>query len=200
MSPPRRGRRWAAAAQILLVVLVVCGVVPTVGTTKSYACSCVAAPVSELVQSAQVVVQGTVSEVSPPRILPSTRVVRYTIEVHRAWRGVEPGTGTLVVTDARGMCGLADKFAVDQDVLIAAYVVDGELRADLCGGSGPADEERVAQVVAGLGAGRVVDRRAPNSGPGIGIVMPVVLGAATIVVVAGIAIGVKVHRRRTISR
>ena len=178
---------------VVLVMAVTAGVVPSVPVTSAQACGCVTSDVGEQLEFAEVVVRGVITDVDRPKMLfRSTTPVNYTVELSQVWQG-EPSNPLVATTAASGAsCGLPDLHE-GQDVVVAGRERGHQIEIRLCGGSGIADRERVAAVVAVFGDGSPGGPVVPVSDDRTGAV----IAGVVLVIIAGTGVGVLARQRRS---
>lgn len=173
---------------VVLVVAAAVGIVPSVPVLSAQACGCVTSDVGEQLELAEVVARGVITDVDRPAMsFGSTAQMNYTVELSQVWLG-EPSNPLSATTAVSGAsCGLPDLLE-GQDVVIAGREGDHQVEIDLCGGSGIADRDRMAAVVAAFGdgspAGPVVPMSDDRSGAmvtGTAVVLVVSMGAGLLI-------------------
>jgi hypothetical protein len=139
--------------RVLLVVVAVVAALLVVPGGTAMACSCVGLTPAESVAGADVVLQGTVSDVDlPSRLSSSADPAVYTVRVARVFKG-EAAVTTFVQSAASGAsCGL-EGVEPGREYVLFAQQKGGELWSGLCGGSGPATADLVADVQGVVGGG-----------------------------------------------
>lgn len=145
--------RLFAATALALVALVL---VPA----PSYACSCAQSTLQEHVDRAEVVVRGTVDSREGPenaRVRSSMDEVTYAVTVAEVYRGDPPVPLEVHSVESGASCGLENIRLGDEYVVFADEGTgpgnEGELWANLCGGTASATPELVAAVEAATGPG-----------------------------------------------
>lgn len=131
------------------------------GAGPSFACSCVSRDAAAFVDSAEVVVSGTVIEVVPPpskAVMSSMDPATYHLTVDTVYKG-DVGTDLLVLSPNSGAsCGLENIEPGRRYVVFASHQsMQGRdadnLWADLCGGTAPASPAFVSAVETAAGGG-----------------------------------------------
>jgi hypothetical protein len=166
-----------ALVATLAAALVASAGLLVVTAAPASACSCVSADTAQFVRWSDVVVRGTLVEIEEPGqsgTWSSTDPTTFTFEVAEVFRG-RVGTTLEVESPVSGAsCGL-EGMATGQEYLLFAGYQDlfGEatetLHASLCGGTGGAGTQRVAEVEAVTGPGRLPEDdagSAPGAAPG----------------------------------
>lgn len=167
----------------LLAVLVVAAGVALV-PAPAFACSCVAGGPAAYVSWADVVFSGEVTDIDGPSLLPfgGDRRRTYTFDVDATYSG-DTGRRTLVQSEASGAaCGL-EGIEVGRRYVVFAHEEgsDGDLAANLCGGTAPATPRLLERVAEVAGPPR------PPSGPGATGSAGTPLDAGWLLLVGGIA-------------
>jgi hypothetical protein len=143
----------------LLAALLIAGSCVLVTALPAQACSCASATTQSHTKSAKAVFTGTVTSVTGAGKVDGQRGATYTqqVEVDRVYKGGISTATVEVVTDAggsgTGQCGLGG--LVPGRSYMFFVQSDGETwTAAGCGGTAPASEHLVTQVVRLLGDGR----------------------------------------------
>lgn len=166
----------------LLAVLVVAAALVLV-PGPAFACSCAAGGLAAYVERADVVFSGEVTEIDGPTLLPLGDTRTYTFDVDATYAG-EPGEDTQVRSEASGAaCGL-EGIEVGRRYVVFAHHdgSDGELAANLCGGTAPATPRLLERLAAVAGPPR------PPSGPGATGSAGMPLDTEWLLLVGGIAV------------
>jgi hypothetical protein len=129
-------------------------VVVTAG--PSFACSCVMNGTAQHVEGAEVVVTGTVTEITPPpqrRVMSSMDPATYTVEVEDVHKGDAGETIAVLSPNSGASCGLEGIEEGRRYIVFASHrSMEGgdedHLWANLCGGTAPATPDLVAEVEA----------------------------------------------------
>ncbi len=145
-------RLLARTTRLLLVMMLACGMVVTVGSGPALACSCAMAQTPDYVDSSDTIVLGTLVDIDEPRgfVMSSSDPATYTVEVEAVFKG-EAGRRVVFESAVSGAsCGL-EGMAVDRRYLF--FLQDGgdTRSASLCGGTAPASAALQAEVEAVTG-------------------------------------------------
>lgn len=177
--------------RVLLAALTGAVALVVLPAAPSSACSCVQGTPQEYVDSADVVVLGTVTDRQGPPLRPvmsSGDPATYTVQVEQVFKGDVPPTAYVLSADSGASCGLEGVEEGGRYVVFADRS-GGELWASLCGGTAPADPRLLDEVVAASGPPQAPDPRAePTIRPtaGAGLALPVaVAGGLALVLLAG---------------
>ena len=147
----------------------------------AHACSCAPGEVSDQVGSADGVFTGSLVETpaepgdgrageAPDAGEPAAVRVRFTVDVDRVFKGDVPGQVEVITARSSASCGI-DPLPGEDDTWLWFVTTNekGDYAAYLCGGSGPAADKRVAQVVdvtgEGVEASEAADDRADGGSP-----------------------------------
>ncbi len=141
--------------QRLLALLVVCLALTVVGETPAEAaCTCKRPPVPQQVENADAVFSGTVTMASGPTTSGKHQVMSYDVKVDRVYKGdITSQTVTVKSSADPTRCGLNGMTADTRYLFFARDSDSGNLRADRCGGTGPAKSSKTQKVIAILGNG-----------------------------------------------
>lgn len=151
--------------RILLAALVAALTTVVVTAGPSFACSCASAGPADFVERAEVVVTGTVTQVTPPPqkgVISSADPTTYVFDVDQVYKG-ESGTTLEVLSPQYGAsCGLENVEVGERYVVFASHQSlegkdDDHLWANLCGGTDRATPEYVAAVEDVTGPGQPMD-------------------------------------------
>lgn len=124
-------------------------------SAPAFACKCAAQDLAQQVEDADVVFTGVVNG--------STEVgqdFEYAITANRAYKGTVDYTTSVITPQDTAACGLGE-LEVDTEYL---FLVTGDAppyAATSCGGSGPANTDRLDKIEKALGAGTAVDAPPP---------------------------------------
>lgn len=121
--------------------------------TPAHACSCVPGQISDQVRSADGVFTGSLVE-APDAGEPAAVRVRFIVDVDRVFKGDVPGQVEVITARSSASCGIDPLPGEDETWLWFVTTNEtGDYAAYLCGGSGPAADKRMAQVVEVTGPG-----------------------------------------------
>ncbi|MGH3588244.1 MAG: hypothetical protein ACRDQ0_18210 [Pseudonocardia sp.] len=143
----------------LLVLLLAAVSAMLVAPTAAYACSCVSDQLSELVDADDVVVRGTIESrdvkgFSFP-VMSSGDEVVYRMTVEHVYQGT---VGQVIeVQSVRDSVSCGIEVDVGGAYVVMAAPHGGKLHANLCGGTGQASPEYLAEVERTLGPGAPPD-------------------------------------------
>lgn len=146
--------RLLAALALAVGSLVVAGATGT----PAYACSCVPFDVAQSVERAEAVFTGTVRERSQAGEL---EPVVYTVAVDQVYKGRVAAETTVATAAHEAACGLPRLPEGEQLLFFGSGTtlldrgqgaVSSDLAVNLCGGTGPADDHRLAGVAQVAGA------------------------------------------------
>lgn len=133
------------------------------GTTPcASACSCAISSTEEKVGFADLVGEGTVIAVDAPSdVVSSTDGTVFTIELDRIWKGEATSIVEVQSPTSSASCGL-DGLSEGMEIVLFAGHTDimgtptpDQWQANLCGGTGPVDEQVSAELDQLLGAARM---------------------------------------------
>lgn len=136
-----------------------------VTASPSFACSCIMNGIEQHVEGAEVVVTGTVTEITPPpqrRVMSSMDPATYTVEVEDVHKGDVGETIAVLSPNSGASCGLEGIEEGGRYVVFASHQSMGsrdpdQWWANLCGGTAPATPDLVADVEAATGTPRPPD-------------------------------------------
>jgi len=140
--------------RLLLVTLCAAAGLVVFTQVPAVACSCVAASTAEHVEWADAVFIGTLTDIEETNpgnddVISSGDAVFYTFDIDETFKG-DAGDGVVESVRDGATCGL-EGMRIDQSyVVFAAEGKDGELGANLCGGTSAATPRLIEQVEAAL--------------------------------------------------
>lgn len=151
------------------------------GASAAAACSCVERSTAEHAAEADLVARVVVEAVNIP--VPGTtdgQLAAYTVRPTYVWKGDVVSQFKVTSEPSGASCGL-EGIVEGQDLVVFADEANGGWSADLCGGTAPASERLVAELLADVGPGVAVDADA-GSRPGKWV-WPTVASAASVLLI-----------------
>lgn len=159
-------------ARLLAALALAAGSLVVAGATgtPAYACRCVPADTAQSVARAEAVFTGTVGDRAQAGEL---ETVVYTVTVERVYKGEVAAEVTVATAGHEAACGLPRLPEGAPLVFFASAGtavdrgqgrVESDYATNLCSGTGPADDRRVAQVEQVAGAPREPTAAAPGEG------------------------------------
>lgn len=141
--------------RVLIAALVAMSGLVLATSAPAFACKCQAADADQQTTRADVVFIGTVDGVTEV-----DKLFEYAVTATRAYKGTVDRETTVSSNQATAACGLGE-LKVGTDYV---FLVTGDTppyAASSCGGSGPANSARIADVEGALGAGTAIEAPAP---------------------------------------
>ncbi len=152
-------------------------------TAVSAACSCAPRTTAEHVAEADVVARVVVERVSIPDLEANDRqLATYTFRPTYVWKGDVVSLFKVDSEPTGGACGLEGIQEGSELVVFATQSADG-LAANLCGGTAPASERLVGDLLDVIGTGVAIDAE-PGEEPGTWV-WPAITGLAAVLIVGG---------------
>lgn len=141
--------------RVLIAALLAMSGLVLATAAPAFACKCQVVDIDQQTQRADVVFVGTVDGVTEVG-----KKFEYAITATRAYKGTVERSTVVTSNQATSACGLGElKVGTDYVFLVAGDAPP--FTASSCGGSGPANTSRVAQVEEALGAGTAIEAPAP---------------------------------------
>lgn len=156
------------------------------GTTVAAACSCAGGTTAEHAAEADLVARVVVESVTIPEVgANEEQLAAYSMRPTYVWKGDVVSQFKVSSESGGESCGL-EGITEGQDLVVFAQQVDEGWSATLCGGTAPASEALVAELLDAVGHGVAVDA-SPGDQPGEWV-WPTVTGVAAVVLVGGVAL------------
>lgn len=121
----------------------------------AFACKCQAPDIARQTDRADVVFTGSVDGITE-----AGEQFEYAVTANRAYKGTVDRTTTVVFNQASTACGLGELKVGTEYV----FLVTGDAppyAASSCGGSGPANSDRIEKIETALGTGTAIDPPPP---------------------------------------
>ncbi len=161
-------------------------VVLVLGTTAAAACSCAALSTAEHAAEADVVARVVVERVRIPEMgANEDQRASYTMRPVHVWKGDVVSQFQVSSEVSGASCGL-EGVTEGADLVVFATESNDGFSANLCGGTAPASQSLVVELLDEVGSGVAIDPELGDK-PGEWL-WPAITGAAALVVVGGLVL------------
>jgi hypothetical protein len=163
-------KQWVSSSLTIVLLFAVLLAGLNLGAQSAYACSCVGGDAKEKLERSSVVFAGKVTEIGSRTISGEVgRLLPYTFEVDRAWKGVTTKSISILGYDGESAsCGIS--FQMNEAYLIySSQDEEGKLTTSLCNGNvllSDADEDLKLLGPAVVERDQLVDPPVSDTGAG----------------------------------